>query len=52
MTVEAMCRAAVELSDNTCANKLLAAIGGPAALTLFGAPTETRSRGWITTSRN
>ena len=35
MTVEAMCKAAVELSDNTCANLLLAAVGGPAALTAF-----------------
>jgi beta-lactamase class A len=35
MTVAQMCKAAVELSDNTCANKLLEAIGGPAALTQF-----------------
>jgi beta-lactamase class A len=35
MTVQAMCAAAVSYSDNTCANKLLAAIGGPAALTRF-----------------
>ena len=35
MTVQAMCKAAVELSDNTCANKLLEAIGGPSALTAF-----------------
>jgi beta-lactamase class A len=35
MTVETMCQAAVELSDNTCANLLLARIGGPAALTRF-----------------
>ena len=30
-----MCQAAVELSDNTCANALLARIGGPSALTSF-----------------
>jgi beta-lactamase class A len=30
-----MCKAIVELSDNTCANLLLARIGGPAALTAF-----------------
>lgn len=30
-----MCRAAVEISDNTCANKLLAHLGGPATLTAF-----------------
>jgi len=30
-----MCEAAVELSDNTCANALLARIGGPSALTAF-----------------
>jgi beta-lactamase class A len=30
-----MCKAAVELSDNTCANLLLARVGGPAALTAF-----------------
>jgi beta-lactamase class A len=35
MTIEMMCKAAVEVSDNTCANLLLAAIGGPAALTNF-----------------
>jgi beta-lactamase class A len=35
MSIEAMCRAAVELSDNTCANLLLASVGGPAALTNF-----------------
>jgi beta-lactamase class A len=35
MTVEAMCQAAVELSDNTCANALLHRLGGPAALTAF-----------------
>ncbi len=35
LPVEEMCRAAVEVSDNTCANKLLASIGGPAALTAF-----------------
>lgn len=35
LSVEAMCRGAVELSDNTCANLLLSAVGGPAALTNF-----------------
>ncbi len=30
-----MCKAIVELSDNTCANMLLARVGGPAALTAF-----------------
>ena len=35
MTVSDLCKAAVELSDNTCANLLLDAIGGPAALTAF-----------------
>ncbi len=35
MSVETMCRGAVELSDNTCANLLLSAVGGPAALTNF-----------------
>jgi beta-lactamase class A len=45
MTVQAMCKAAVELSDNTCANKLLEAIGGPAALTRFWRETgDTISR--------
>ena len=32
MSVAEMCKAAVELSDNTCANLLLARVGGPAAL--------------------
>ncbi len=35
MSVADMCEAAVELSDNTCANLLLARVGGPAALTEF-----------------
>lgn len=35
MSLGEMCQGAVELSDNTCANLLLAHIGGPAALTDF-----------------
>jgi beta-lactamase class A len=35
MSVTEMCKAIVELSDNTCANLLLSRIGGPAALTAF-----------------
>lgn len=35
LSVAAMCEAVVELSDNTCANLLLAAVGGPGALTAF-----------------
>lgn len=35
MSVADMCQAAVELSDNTCANALLARFGGPSALTAF-----------------
>ena len=35
MSVTEMCKAIVELSDNTCANLLLARIGGPATLTAF-----------------
>jgi beta-lactamase class A len=35
MTIGEMCQGAVALSDNTCANLLLARIGGPAALTAF-----------------
>lgn len=35
LSVAQMCKAAVELSDNTCANLLLARVGGPAALTAF-----------------
>jgi beta-lactamase class A len=35
MSVADMCKAIVELSDNTCANLLLAHVGGPAALTAF-----------------
>jgi beta-lactamase class A len=35
MSVADMCEAAVELSDNTCANALLARVGGPSALTVF-----------------
>jgi beta-lactamase class A len=35
LSVADLCKAAVELSDNTCANLLLARVGGPAALTAF-----------------
>lgn len=35
LSVREMCKAAVEESDNTCANVLLARIGGPSALTAF-----------------
>ncbi|AHE53868.1 class A beta-lactamase [Sphingomonas sanxanigenens] len=35
MTVEAMCRAAVEISDGACANLVMARSGGPSALTAF-----------------
>lgn len=35
MSLDDMCKAAVELSDNTCANLLLAHVGGPAKLTAF-----------------
>jgi beta-lactamase class A len=35
LSVAEMCQAAVEDSDNTCANLLLARVGGPAALTAF-----------------
>lgn len=35
MTVAELCKGAVELSDNSCANLLLARIGGPGALTRF-----------------
>jgi len=35
LSVAELCRGAVELSDNTCANLLLARIGGPSALTDF-----------------
>jgi beta-lactamase class A len=35
MSVADMCEAAIEFSDNTCANALLARVGGPSALTAF-----------------
>ncbi|MBR0756520.1 class A beta-lactamase [Bradyrhizobium jicamae] len=35
MSISDLCKGAVELSDNTCANLLLARIGGPEALTAF-----------------
>lgn len=35
LSVREMCKAVVEQSDNTCANLLLARIGGPPALTAF-----------------
>ena len=39
MTVRDLCAAAIEYSDNTAANLLLRAIGGPAKLTEY-------IRGW------
>ncbi len=44
MTIEALCAAAIERSDNTAANLLLAQLGGPAGLTAF-----LRATGDITT---
>ena len=45
MSIAEMCEGAVELSDNTCANLLLARLGGPAALTSFWRSTgDTVSR--------
>ncbi len=45
MSVSDMCKATVELSDNACANLLLARSGGPAALTAFWRATgDTVSR--------
>ncbi|WP_441241280.1 class A beta-lactamase [Tardiphaga sp. 768_D3_N2_1] len=35
LSVADMCKAIVEVSDNACANMLLARVGGPAALTAF-----------------
>lgn len=35
MTVRALCAAAIEVSDNTAANLLLATVGGPAGVTAF-----------------
>jgi beta-lactamase class A len=35
MTLEALCAGAVELSDNTCANLILANLGGPQAVTAY-----------------
>jgi beta-lactamase class A len=35
LSVEALCRAAIEVSDNTAANLLLASIGGPVGVTVF-----------------
>ena len=42
LPVGEMCKAAVELSDNSCANLLLARVGGPAALTAFWRATGDR----------
>jgi beta-lactamase class A len=39
LSVADMCKAIVELSDNACANMLLARVGGPAALTAFWSRT-------------
>ena len=42
MSVGDLCKAAVELSDNTCANLLLAQVGGPRGLTAFWRSTGDR----------
>jgi len=42
LTLEALCRAAVEVSDNTAANYLLSLIGGPPGLTAFFRQTGDR----------
>ena len=42
LSVAEMCAGAVEDSDNTCANLLLARVGGPAALTAFWRATGDR----------
>jgi beta-lactamase class A len=48
MTLEALCEAAMTLSDNTAGNLLLEALGGPAGLTQYartlGDPTTTLDR--------
>jgi beta-lactamase class A len=44
LSVAEMCAGAVEDSDNTCANLLLARVGGPAALTAFWRATGD----WVT----
>jgi beta-lactamase class A len=43
MSIAEMCEAMVELSDNTCANLLLARVGGPAGLTAFWRSTGDRA---------
>jgi beta-lactamase class A len=51
MTIEALCRAALQYSDNTAANMLIAQAGGPAALTAFAQSigvTEFRLDRWET----
>lgn len=49
LTVRTLCQAALEQSDNACANLLLARVGGPAMLTLFWrslGDTKTRLDDW------
>ncbi len=42
MRVDALCAAALEISDNTAANLLLEALGGPAAITRFARGLDDR----------
>lgn len=42
LSVAELCKGAVEVSDNSCANLLLARVGGPAALTSFWRQTGDR----------
>jgi beta-lactamase class A len=51
MTIEALCRAALQYSDNTAANMLIAQVGGPAGVTAFAQSigvTEFRLDRWET----
>ncbi len=50
MTVAALCEAAIIYSDNTAANVLLQALGGPGQVTASGAAWEIAFRGWTTSS--
>ena len=46
MTLDELCRAAVQVSDNTAGNLLLKTIGGPQAITRSPAASATTERGW------
>jgi beta-lactamase class A len=52
MTLDELCQAALQVSDNTAGNLLLQIIGGPPAITAFAAASATTGPGWTVGRRS